>query len=294
LEGPGDELGPFFLEKRFVFDLQALKIVIDGACPGNRGGPGGFAAWLEFPFYWDRQDEFLESRGYFNTTNNRMELRACLFAHEWILGGCDGHDVQRVQILTDSRYVHDSYSYSLWWSEDDWHNSHGRAVGNIDLWKELTRIRKKLRGRRRVEVIQIPRCSSVVAKNVDRDAKNAAKSPNLMDDGYKPGKIGRPRNNSGKAPQMFPAAGGHVVVLVYGTNIVRRGLQKVKFQSYSEERRDFFDKFWAYAEDGVANSLHRGNAFLVRMNAAAQNPCIVDIVAPVNKADLIGNEIRKN
>lgn len=271
-----------------MFDLRSLKIFIDGACPGNKGGPGGFAAWLEFPFDWGRSDEFLESRGYLHTTNNRMELRACLFAHEWILDGCGGHDVQHVQVVTDSNYVHDSYAYSIRWSEDDWRNFYGRTVGNIDLWKALIRIRRKLRGRPRVELVKIPRCSCQIAKYVDRDAKNAAKSPSLADDGYKPGKIGRARNNTGRAAKMYPTAGEDIIVLVYGTKVARRGVQIVKFQTYSEVRRDFFDKFWAYAEDDIANSLHRGNAFLIRMNAAPQNPYIVEIVALLNKADLIG------
>lgn len=270
-----------------MFDLRALKIYVDGACPGNTGGAGGFAAWIEFPFDWGLPDEFLASRGYFRTTNNRMELRACLFAHEWVLDERDELEVQLVQIATDSKYVHDSYQYSLQWSQKNWRNAHDRTVANIDLWKSLTRIRKKIAGRPRVELVKIGRCSSTIAKNVDRDAKLAANSPLYEDDGYKPGKIGRARNNTGKAGQMYPAAGQDVIIHVYGTRSSDRGVQMVKFQTYCGERRDFVDKFWAYADDSTGNSLHRGNAFRVRMNDLPQNPRIVEIVERLDKSGLI-------
>jgi len=48
----------FLFQKRDVemLDLRALKIYVDGACPRNVGGPGGFAAWREFPFDWGKPD----------------------------------------------------------------------------------------------------------------------------------------------------------------------------------------------------------------------------------------------
>jgi ribonuclease HI len=33
-----------------MFDLRSLKVYVDGSCPKNPGGPGGWCAWLEFPF----------------------------------------------------------------------------------------------------------------------------------------------------------------------------------------------------------------------------------------------------
>jgi ribonuclease HI len=271
-----------------MLDLRALKIYVDGACPRNVGGRGGFAAWCEFPFDWGKPDERLESRGYFHTTNNRMELRACLFAHEWILEQGDDIGVQHVQIVTDSKYVCEGYRCSLNWSQNDWRTLHGRAAENVDLWKQVLRLRKKLGGRPRVEVVKIDRCSSEIATFVDRDAKAAAKSPQFKDDGYKPGKIGRTRNNSGKAAKMYATTKREVIILIYRTKIVTRDTQKVVFQTYCESRRDFFDKYWAQADNAIANSLHRGNVFLVRMNDQPQNPRILSILASLDKNELIG------
>jgi len=101
------------------FDLRALKIYIDGSCRKNPGGSGGFAARIEYPFDLNRPDEPLEYRGFFETSNNRMELTACLFAHEWILDQGDGLGVQHVQVVTDSKYVYENYNRSIGWRETD-------------------------------------------------------------------------------------------------------------------------------------------------------------------------------
>ncbi len=91
------------------FDPHALKIYVDGSCFGNPGGNGGFAAWLEFPVDWNQPNQALEEIGFHETTNNRMELQACIWAHDWIRQQDASLDVGRVQIVTDSKYVYDNY-----------------------------------------------------------------------------------------------------------------------------------------------------------------------------------------
>lgn len=94
---------PFLFWRGAVsFDLRAIKIYIDGSCRKNPGGAGGFAARIEYPFDWNLPDELVEYVGYFETNNNRMELRACVFAHEWVLDQGEHLDVRHVQIVTDS------------------------------------------------------------------------------------------------------------------------------------------------------------------------------------------------
>jgi ribonuclease HI len=69
--------------KEVAFDPHAVKIYVDGNCWDNPGGNGGFAVRVEYGSNSDREDRLVEYRGYFETNNNRMELRACIFAHEW-------------------------------------------------------------------------------------------------------------------------------------------------------------------------------------------------------------------
>lgn len=271
-------------------NVWALKIYIDGSCLKNPGGPGGFAAWLEHPFDSTSTPEKLTARGYFRTTNNRMELRACIFAHEWILARGREIGCQHVQIATDSTYVFDGHKSCIQWSQSQWSTTDEREVLNSDLWKELIRLRRKIRSQPRVETVLIRRRSTQLAKNVDNDAKQAARSPQYEDSGYKPGKTGRSRNSDGKAAKPYPTSGGEVTVLIYRTQPAQRGVQTVRFQTYCELRRDFFDKFWANVEDAVGNSLHRGNVYLVRMNDAPNNPRILQVVSRLNKADFIGTK----
>jgi ribonuclease HI len=260
------------------FDLRALKIFIDGSCLRNPGGSGGIAARLEFPYDWNRTDELLDLIGYFETNNNRMELRACLFAHEWIFAQGESLEVQHVQIVTDSKYVFENYNRCISWSRNGWRNLHESPVENIDLWKQLLRVRRKIGFRFRVEMKLIAGKSTPITKQVDRDAKAAARKPARRDSGFRTGKVGKSINNPGKAAVIFPAAGGEVEIRVYHTLFVNRHTQKIKFQTYSPTKLDFFEKYFAYAEPVIGNSLHRQHVYRVRMNNLPKNPRIEEIL----------------
>lgn len=277
--------------RKVSFDLRALKIFIDGSCRRNPGGSGGFAARIEYPFDWNLPDQLLDYRGYFETNNNRMELRACVFAHEWIFEQGDELRVQHVQIVTDSTYVFENYNRSIGWSKNRWCNLYERPLENVDLWKDLLRIRRKLGFRLRVEMKLIEGKSTPITKAVDRDAKMASTLPSRVDHGFRSGKIGRSRNNTGKAARMFLASGQEVPIRIYQTVTIRRNEQKVKFQTYSGEKKDFFEKFMVYADASVGNDLHRQHIYIVRMNCDPHYPKIIEIVAEVKESDLTGEAV---
>jgi len=87
--------------------------------------------------------------------------------------------------------------------------------------------------------------------------------------------------------QPIPAAGQEISIRVYQTMTIRRREQKVKFQLYSIEAKDFVEKFVAYADAAVGNELHRQHAYVVRMNDVAGYPRIPAIVGEVKEADLV-------
>jgi ribonuclease HI len=269
------------------FDPRAIKIYIDGSCRKNPGGYGGFAARIEFPFYWDKPDELLDYRGYFETTNNRMELEACIFAHEWVLNNGVGLEVNHFQIITDSKYVCENYNRSIGWSKNGWTSFYGRPLENTDQWKDVLRLRRKIGNRARAEVKLIAGKSTPITKAVDRDAKAAGDSPTEVDRGFRSGKIGRSKNNSGKAAKMFPAAGEELVIRVYQTMSAGRNMQKIKFQIFSESSKDFFDKSFSYAEPAIGNELHRQHVYRVRMNHVPQYPRIAEILEELVEADFL-------
>lgn len=268
-----------------MFDPSAIKLYVDGSCLKNPGGPGGFCVWLEYPLYSDKTSELIESRGFFHTTSNRMELRACLFAHEWILENRDSLEVQHIQIVSDSKYVCEAYQWSLGWSTNNWENKFGRQMDNLDLWKELLRLRRKISGRPRISVEKIDRRSNQLAINVDNGCKSAARQPACEDRGFRQGKVGRARRGDKSAPKPYPAAGETLTIKVYGTEAIARDVQSVKFHAFDEKAQDFLVKYSAQTTNEIGNSLHRGNLFRIRMNDIPQNPRIIEILEQLDKEE---------
>ena len=272
-----------------VFDPHAIKIHVDGSCSDNPGGNGGFAVRVDWGCDIDREPEVVEYQGYFGTNNQRMELRGCIAAHQCAWDRADSLRGRRVIVLTDSKYVYESYSWVVAWAQNDYCNSDGRPMKNDDLFRELMTLRRKLSRCLRIEVRLIPRRSDDGAKEVDRIAKTAGQMPAHVDWGFRSGKVGRSRNNSGKAGKLYPAAGQEIVVLIYHSVGAGKGVQLFKFQEFDEVRKDFFEKFQAYACPEIGNNLRRGNAYRIRMNDLPRYPQIVEIVEELGHAtDAIG------
>jgi ribonuclease HI len=269
------------------FDPRALRIYIDGNCWKNPGGPGGTAARVVYPMDWDRPDELVDYRGFFETNNQRMELRACIFAHEWALESADDLGVQRFQVFTDSKYVYDGYSWMLGWSRRDYCSSDGRPIKNDPLWRDLMRLRKKLAPRVRIEVCLVAGKSSPIAKQIDKDAKAAGLSPANIDHGFKSGKIGRSKNKVKKATRLYPAAGQVTIIRPYQSVMARKGLELFKIQEFDEVRKDFFEKFEVYAVSTIGCDLHRQHVYRVRMNDLPRFPQVVEIFEELVEADIV-------
>ncbi|WP_352418436.1 ribonuclease HI [Proteiniborus sp.] len=109
------------------------KIIIftDGACSGNQHDEniGGYGAVL---IYKDNKKEIFG--GEVNTTNNRMELKACIEA----LKVLKRKDIP-IEIHTDSAYLCNCFNQKWYekWQRNGWINSKKESVENKDLWVEL-------------------------------------------------------------------------------------------------------------------------------------------------------------
>ena len=86
----------------------ALVIHIDGSAFNNPGGAGGIAGIVEYPDTMNLESHIIFEIGYEETTNQRMELLACIKALEWARENAQWLDVRRIVILSDSTYVCDS------------------------------------------------------------------------------------------------------------------------------------------------------------------------------------------
>lgn len=109
---------------------KAIIVYTDGACSNNPGGPGGWAATLNFD---DRYDVI---SGYeLSTTNNRMELTAVVEAIKHLLK--KGYN--KIIINSDSAYVVNAINkgWLFEWAKKDWCTKQGSDLANSDLWKQL-------------------------------------------------------------------------------------------------------------------------------------------------------------
>ena len=107
--------------------MKTVDIFTDGACSGNPG-PGGWGAVLR---YNGHEKEL--SGGEAETTNNRMELCAVIFALEALREPCE------VNLYSDSQYVCNALTQGWakkWRANGCMRNKKEKAL-NPDLWERL-------------------------------------------------------------------------------------------------------------------------------------------------------------
>lgn len=107
--------------------MKKVYIFTDGACSGNPG-PGGWGAVLRY-----NSVEKELSGAQENTTNNRMELTACIEALKLLKEPCE------VILTTDSQYVVNGITkgWAASWKRNGWRKSDKKPALNPELWDEL-------------------------------------------------------------------------------------------------------------------------------------------------------------
>lgn len=111
-------------------------IYTDGACSNNPGGPGGWAATLNYEKGYN-----ILSGNEPSTTNNRMELTAVVEALKHVVP----HGHKAIVINSDSAYVINAINKE-WiegWKQKGWKTKAGKDLANCDLWIELYKLLKK-------------------------------------------------------------------------------------------------------------------------------------------------------
>lgn len=110
--------------------MTNLTIYVDGGCKGNPG-IGAYASII-----LDEKGETIYTKGFKQTTNNRMELLGVIETLENIV------EASEIQIYSDSKYVVDSVN-AHWidsWVKNNWRNSQRKLIKNIDLWKRFLNV----------------------------------------------------------------------------------------------------------------------------------------------------------
>ncbi|PWH17664.1 MAG: ribonuclease HI [Anaerolineae bacterium] len=146
-----------------------IVIFTDGSALGNPG-PGGYGAVV-----LKNQSRQEISGGFRYTTNNRMELTACIAALESL------HPPAEVLLITDSAYVCRAITEG-WlqrWTNNFWRRHDGKPVENVDLWQRLDHLCRRFQ----VQFYWIKGHNATVENEVcDRLARSAALQPDLPED----------------------------------------------------------------------------------------------------------------
>lgn len=264
---------------------RSIQIFTDGSAIDNPGGRGGIAVVVRYPDHLQSADEVICELGYIESTNNRMELLACIKALEWVRENRPWRDVTGVQIVTDSKYVADNVGYRAWgWKKNKWRNQHGEPKENSDLWKKLLSARQK--AGMYVEFIQTKGKKSEVLRKVDRTAKAVRDSGMEIDRGYQPGTVSRSMVKG--AAKRFPASGQVALIRPYRKKIMRTGEEKLRFDTLSKDGQNYVASFYAFATTEKAAELRRQHGYRVRFNDDPNYPqileCIEEIPLPTQPA----------
>ena len=110
--------------------MEKVYIFCDGGCRGNQfeNNIGGFGAVIQ---YENHVEELCGTK--VNTTNNIMELTACIMALKYL-----PKRPLLVEVIMDSQYVVSGINkWILNWMENGWYTSQKKPVENKELWEEL-------------------------------------------------------------------------------------------------------------------------------------------------------------
>jgi ribonuclease HI len=146
-----------------------IVIYTDGGCLGNPG-PGGYGIVIIAGN--DRREL---AAGFRLTTNNRMELMACIAALETVAAG------DCVTLHTDSRYVVNGIEkgWARRWRANGWLRTKTEPAENSDLWAQLLGVCERLC----VQFVWVHgHAGQIENERCDALATAAARGPDLHED----------------------------------------------------------------------------------------------------------------
>ncbi len=254
-----------------MYDPNAIKIYIDGSAMPNPG-KGGLGLVVEFPDNLERPN-FEISEGYFETTNNRMELLASIRAFEWLQ---NSSGFTRAIIVSDSEYVYSNHNNARFWKDDGWRDQYGKPYENQDLWDLFLRARQKLR--LNAEIKWEKGKTREILVRVDALAKHGSKNPSKKDFGYQAGKFTATRTGNKKSVTLFPANNQEMAIRVYRKNVFGKNSAqeyKITFDEYSDVEEKFITKYFAY-QGRECITLKRNNFYRVKFNGDPNYPVILE------------------
>lgn len=256
-----------------TLDPRALQIHTDGSAYRNPGHVSGCAAIVRYPDHLNRADEIIVDFGCPTSTNQRMELMACIVGLRWVRKNKPWQGVTCVLVIADAQYVTKWIGLAPDWKKRGWTSREGTPIQNSDLWDELLKARAK--AGIRVEFVWQEGKSTDIGKLVDKLAKAAAKRGGTDRDwGYKPGAYCRSMVEGGVA-LPYPAADQLTVIRPYAKKPISIVEERLSFNVFDEGTQSYDSKFYAFTTRLLAFELHRWHGYRVRFNDNPKYPQIL-------------------
>lgn len=122
------------MERRSKERVMNIEIYTDGSL--KKTGSLTYGGWA-YIVVRDNRDIYYASDSEYNTTNQRMELKAIAEALNYAKS--IRRNVEKVIIYSDSAYAINCYlkEWYINWQNNGWINSKGEDVANKDLWLQI-------------------------------------------------------------------------------------------------------------------------------------------------------------
>src|ERR1700722_4222969 len=217
-------------------DPRAIQIHTDGSCYMHDRRQSGCAAWIVYPEHLALESREIVDFGCEVSTQNRMELMACLRGLRWAIEHAGWQDVPCICVVTDSQYLVQNHHRVQYWKKAGWRASSGEPIANEDLWDDiLKRISVLSKRGLRVTFEWQKGKKTPIGKTVDRSAKSAAQRAGYDRDlGYLPGKLSRSMVPGNDAAVKFHATGQTAVVRVYRKKLRSGREDQLSFHLFDE------------------------------------------------------------
>ena len=263
----------------------ALNIYTDGSMYASPRAGGIGIVFVVINAAGDAQiiKEF-DRPGYQQSTNQEMELEACIVALEEALDDPELSGYLEIEIWTDSQYVESNQNnLKFVWPKTQWKNrSTGRPILHVQQWKRLLRLLQRAhRERKRVHFNWIKgHKKNPYNKAADKAAKRSAKNPLNA-----PKSIVSVRRK--KTARTTEIGSTKMKGQVFDVRIVTaqflgspHRLWKYKYEVLSQES-EFFGRL---DEIFSEHYLRDGHHYRVRVNDTTANPRIVEVCMELERS----------
>lgn len=266
---------------------NALNIYTDGSMySGPRAGGIGII-FVVINDIGDAQiiKEF-DRTGYRQSTNQEMELQACIVGLEEALEDESLSSYSRIEIFTDSQYVSEGCKSAMFmWPKTQWKSREtGRPILHVDQWKRLLKLLKRAQqARRRVNIQWVKgHKQNPYNKAADKVARRSAKNP--LNKALSNVSVRRKKSAKKTEIGSVKMQGQQLAIRIITAQFLRspHRLWKYKYEVLSTE-----SKFCGNVDEIFSEIYMRdGHHYEVRVNDNTENPRIVEMLGELGRGSV--------